>query len=116
MPNTNFTANYFIRRGSMPRLRMSNSELREMSETYKAIEVRKPGEFAEVRRRLYDPGQIKHPVANLSAFGVTVCKQILNRLATASARAHVRSRFADLQLRDLDDIGLTIAERDALLR
>jgi propanol-preferring alcohol dehydrogenase len=27
-----------------------------MSETYKAIEVRKPGEFAEVRRPLHDPG------------------------------------------------------------
>ena len=27
-----------------------------MSETYKAIEVRKPGEFAEVRRPLQDPG------------------------------------------------------------
>src|ERR1700751_3536858 len=27
-----------------------------MSETYKAIEVRKPGEFAEVRRPLKDPG------------------------------------------------------------
>ena len=26
-----------------------------MSETYKAIEVRKPGEFAEVRRPLQDP-------------------------------------------------------------
>jgi D-arabinose 1-dehydrogenase-like Zn-dependent alcohol dehydrogenase len=27
-----------------------------MSETYKAIEVRKPGKFAEVRRPLQDPG------------------------------------------------------------
>ena len=27
-----------------------------MSETYKAIEVRKPGEFAELRRPLQDPG------------------------------------------------------------
>src|SRR5215469_2105193 len=27
-----------------------------MGETYKAIEVRKPGEFAEVRRPLRDPG------------------------------------------------------------
>src|SRR6516164_6254006 len=27
-----------------------------MSETYKAIEVRKPGEFAEVRRPLQEPG------------------------------------------------------------
>jgi hypothetical protein len=57
-----------------------------------------------------------NPVVSFGALSVTVCKQILNRLATASARAHVRSRFADLQLRDLDDIGLTIAERDALLR
>src|SRR5262245_56788121 len=36
--------------------RMSNCEQRKMSESYKAIEVRKPGEFAEVRRPLQDPG------------------------------------------------------------
>ena len=58
----------------------------------------------------------ENTVSGLGLLSLTVCKQILNRLATASARAHVRSRFADLQLRDLDDIGLTIAERDALLR
>jgi alcohol dehydrogenase, propanol-preferring len=28
-----------------------------MSETYKAVEVRKPGEFAEVRRPLQDPSR-----------------------------------------------------------
>jgi hypothetical protein len=34
---------------------MSNCEQRKMSESYRAIEVRKPGEFAEVRRPLQDP-------------------------------------------------------------
>ena len=58
----------------------------------------------------------ENAAAGFGSLGLTVCKQILNRLATASARAHIRSRFADLQLRDLDDIGITIAERDALLR
>jgi hypothetical protein len=55
-------------------------------------------------------------LASFGGLGRSVCKQILNRFTEASNRAHVRSRFADLQLRDLDDIGLTIAERDAMLR
>lgn len=58
----------------------------------------------------------ENPLAGFGALGRTVCKQILNRLAEASNRAVVRGRFADLQLRDLEDIGLTIAERDAMLR
>ncbi len=58
----------------------------------------------------------ENPIANLGVRGFAVCKQILNTLSTASMRAQIRSRFAELQLRDLEDIGLTIAERDALLR
>jgi hypothetical protein len=58
----------------------------------------------------------ENPVASVSSFGLSVCKQILNGVVEASHRSLDRSRFADLQLRALDDIGLTIAERDAMLR
>jgi hypothetical protein len=40
------------------------------------------------------------------------CKQILNGLAGLAGRAEDRRRFAALPLRQLEDIGLTIAERD----
>jgi hypothetical protein len=59
---------------------------------------------------------IENSLSGIGALGLGVCKQILNRLVEASHRSLDRSRFADLQLRALDDIGLTIAERDALLR
>jgi hypothetical protein len=48
--------------------------------------------------------------------GLAICKQILNRLSTLSTRSVVRGRFAALNVRALDDIGLTIAERDDMLR
>src|SRR5215470_767439 len=39
-----------------PRLPDVEQRATKMSETYKAIEVRRPGEFAEVKRPLQDPG------------------------------------------------------------
>ena len=53
--------------------------------------------------------------AGLSRVGA-MCKQILNNLAEMANRPAERRRFAELPLRQLEDIGLTIAERDALLR
>ena len=53
--------------------------------------------------------------ASLGLFG-DVCKQILNSLSEVHNRAVDRSRFAALSMRHLEDIGMTIAERDALLR
>ena len=53
--------------------------------------------------------------AGLSRVGTT-CKQILNGLVEMAHRPAERERFAALQRRHLEDIGLTIAERDALLR
>jgi hypothetical protein len=44
------------------------------------------------------------------------CKQILNNLAALADRSAERARFAALPLRQLEDIGMAIAERDALLR
>jgi hypothetical protein len=40
------------------------------------------------------------------------CKQILNSLTGMASRAEDRRRFAALPLRQLEDIGLTVAERD----
>jgi hypothetical protein len=45
-----------------------------------------------------------------------ICKQILNNLVERANRSVDRGRFAALPLRQLDDIGMTIAERDAQLR
>jgi hypothetical protein len=42
-----------------------------------------------------------------------VCKQILNGLVEMAHRSEERSRFALLPRRYLDDVGMTIAERDA---
>jgi hypothetical protein len=58
---------------------------------------------------------IENSLAGIGALGLTVCKQILNGVVEASNRSVVRSRFAALNLRALDDIGLTVAERDDLL-
>jgi hypothetical protein len=41
------------------------------------------------------------------------CKQFLNGLAELAHRSAERSRFAHLHRRYLDDVGMTIAERDA---
>jgi hypothetical protein len=43
-------------------------------------------------------------------------KQFLNILSNASVRADSRRRFANLSRRDLEDIGMTPAERDDALR
>jgi hypothetical protein len=60
--------------------------------------------------------KVENSLASFGSFGLSVCKQILNGVVEASHRSLDRSRFADLQLRALDDIGLTIAERDSMLR
>jgi uncharacterized protein YjiS (DUF1127 family) len=45
-----------------------------------------------------------------------ICKQILNIVAETHSRSAGRSRFAALPMRQLEDIGITIAQRDAMLR
>jgi hypothetical protein len=45
-----------------------------------------------------------------------VCKQILNNVAAIANRPVERDRFAALSMRQLEDIGMTIAERDDMLR
>jgi hypothetical protein len=52
--------------------------------------------------------------AGRGRFGA-VCKQILNTLAEMANRSVDRGRFAALPTRYLEDIGMTIAERDAQL-
>ena len=44
-----------------------------------------------------------------------VCKQILNDVAGLAGRPVERRRLAALTPRLLDDIGMSVAERDALL-
>ncbi len=46
----------------------------------------------------------------------SVCQYLLNIVAEAATRASERSRYAALPRRYLDDVGMTIAERDAALR
>ena len=58
-------------------------------------------------------------LSDLSETGVSrfsaVCKQILNDAAILVNRPVERRRLAALTSRMLDDIGMTAAERDALL-
>jgi hypothetical protein len=61
-------------------------------------------------------GPAEHSVTKSGFLGLGLCKHILNSVAEASHRSFDRSRFANLPLRALDDVGLTIADRDALLR
>jgi hypothetical protein len=46
----------------------------------------------------------------------SACQYLLNIVAEAATRAAERSRYAALPRRYLDDVGMTIAERDAALR
>jgi hypothetical protein len=46
----------------------------------------------------------------------SACQYLLNIVAEAATRAAERSRYAALSRRYLDDVGMTIAERDAGLR
>lgn len=46
----------------------------------------------------------------------SACQHLLNIVAEAATRAAERSRYAALPRRYLDDVGMTIAERDAALR
>jgi hypothetical protein len=68
------------------------------------------------QKMTYSRHETQNPLVAFGAFGSATCKQILNIVVEASHRSLDRRRFADLQLRALDDIGLTIAQRDALLR
>jgi hypothetical protein len=65
---------------------------------------------------VHSRASLEHSTVGFGVFSFNVCKQILNSLVQASQRSVDRSRFASLPLRALDDVGLTIAERDALLR
>ena len=49
------------------------------------------------------------------SWAVAVVKGILNRLAEHDEAAIDRSRLAALPLRYLDDVGMTVGERDAIL-
>ena len=57
---------------------------------------------------------------NVDADGIrrigSACQHLLNIVAEAATRAAERSRYAALPRRYLDDVGMTIAERDAALR
>jgi hypothetical protein len=46
---------------------------------------------------------------------IGICKQILNPMEALARRPGERARFAALPMRQLEDIGLTIAERDDLV-
>ncbi|MGD0641795.1 MAG: hypothetical protein ABSC22_13695 [Roseiarcus sp.] len=46
----------------------------------------------------------------------SACQHLLNIVGEAAIRASERSRYAALPRRYLDDVGMTIAERDAALR
>ncbi len=46
----------------------------------------------------------------------SACQHLLNIVAEAATRAAERSRYAALPRRYLDDVGMTIAERDAAPR
>jgi hypothetical protein len=64
-----------------------------------------------------NPDNFLHVFASAGLGGLgAICKQILNNLAERARRSVDRGRFAALPLRQLDDIGMTIAERDAQLR
>jgi hypothetical protein len=64
----------------------------------------------------------RNSAASSNSFGANVgrigsaCVQILNLLADHAHRSAERSRFAQLPRRYLDDVGMTIAERDAQIR
>jgi hypothetical protein len=46
---------------------------------------------------------------------IDICKQILNDIFALARRPGEQARFAALPMRQLEDIGLTIAERDDLV-
>ncbi len=60
------------------------------------------------------------PLSVLSETGLSrvfaMCKQFLNDAGALASRPAERRRFAALTPHLLDDIGMTVAERDALLR
>ncbi len=64
--------------------------------------------------------QSSHSSQNFDADGIrrigSACQHLLNIVAEAATRAAERSRYAALPRRYLDDVGMTIAERDAALR
>jgi len=66
------------------------------------------------------PSQSQHSPQSFDAEGIrrigSACQQLLNLVGEAATRAAERSRYAALPRRYLDDVGMTIAERDAALR
>jgi hypothetical protein len=46
---------------------------------------------------------------------IAICKQILNNIFALGRRPGELARFAVLPMRQLEDIGLTIAQRDDLI-
>lgn len=61
-----------------------------------------------------------HSQQNFDADGIrrigSACQYLLNTVIEAATRAAERSRYAALPRRYLDDVGMTIAERDAAIR
>ena len=61
-----------------------------------------------------------HSEQNFDSDGIrrigSACQHLLNIVAEAATRAAERSRYAVLPRRYLDDVGMTIAERDAAIR
>jgi hypothetical protein len=63
----------------------------------------------------YAAGSTHHHI-DFGLFGVVrVCKRILNAIGERARIASDRSRFAALPVRYLEDIGVTSAERSAVL-
>jgi len=63
----------------------------------------------------YAAGSTNHNVEFGFSAVIRICKQILNAVAERATVAADRSRFAALPARYLDDIGMTVAERAAVL-
>ena len=63
----------------------------------------------------YAAGSTHHSIEFGASGVVRVCKRILNAVAERASIAADRSQFAALSARYLDDIGMTAAERAAIL-
>jgi hypothetical protein len=63
----------------------------------------------------YAAGSTHHNIEFGLSAAVRACKRILNSVAGRGSIASDRSRFAELPARYLDDVGMTAAERVAIL-
>ncbi|HZZ60349.1 MAG TPA: hypothetical protein VFE63_04135 [Roseiarcus sp.] len=63
----------------------------------------------------YAAGSTHHNIEFGLSAGLRLCKRILNGVAERASIASDRSRFAALPSRYLEDIGMTEAERAAIL-